>query len=143
MAPVGWLCMRRYAAHALEMILGAPAYFVREHTIPRRALMPPPADELWREQMPGTWLAIAGLTTILPLMLLGALFRASLTSTAASDALLITVVLGVGLQALCEGAVWRRYGHPALRGQSGIDANELMAERGYRWTEWWGWVRRG
>jgi len=137
MAPVGWLCLRRYAMHALEMMLADPAYFVREHRVPRwGSPFPPLGDDLWLGQMPGYWLSIAGLTTILPPILMAAILRAS---PSASAVLLFAALFGLGLQALLEGAVWRRYGRRALRDQTGIDAESLMVERGYRWTPWWGW----
>lgn len=133
MLPAGWWFLRGHATHAVEVIVGDPETYVRTQQRPAMLLL---AGEAGLCLMPGFWLSIASLTTLVAPML-----ALVVLTGAASTAFLFTFIFGSGLQALCDAEVWRRYGHRGLMEESGIDPAEVMAERGYRWTWWAGWLQ--
>ena len=133
MLPAGCWFLHRYVPHAVEVIVGEPERCLRTQERP--------ASILWLAEYEmylhsGFWLSIASLITFAAPML-----ALIVVLNDGPPALLFTFIFGSGLQSLCDAEVWRRYGHRAILEASGLDPAEIMAERGYRWTWWAGWLQ--
>lgn len=142
MVPVAWLLVRRQMPGVVEVMTGDPSLYLQRYRKVRSVLPVGIPSEALR-QTPGYGLAVAGLATFVAPILAIIVVIGAESGGALSACIVFTFLFGFGLQGLCEGEVWHRYGCEGLEAETDINPKQVMVEAGYRWVAPLGWLKIG